>query len=81
MLISRCRNLVLASSHIPKLVDSDHNEAIMRETSFSEVEGSVTYMPRNKALGLNGFTMDVFKAWWSFIGREVIEVVEESHRK
>jgi len=42
----------------------------MREISFNEMEEVVKEMPNNKALGLDGFIIDFFKAHGPFIGKK-----------
>lgn len=37
-------------------------------------------MKKNKAPGLGGFTTEFFQATWSFMGIDILEVVEESRR-
>lgn len=71
-------NLVL--HHIPWIVSKDHNFSLMRPISFQEVEMVFMHIPRNKALGHDGFTFDFSKACWGFRGMNIHEVVEEFNR-
>ena len=46
---------------IPKLVTRDQNLALLREITLAEVEDIVKEMPRNKAPGPDGFTIEFIK--------------------
>jgi len=44
------------------------------------VEEIVQGMKKNKALGLDGFTAEFYQATWHFMGRDILEVMEESRQ-
>lgn len=68
------------SQHIPQKVTQEHNLALMRAITLEEVEKIVKGMKKNKAPGLDGFTAEFFQATWSFMGKDILEVVEESRQ-
>lgn len=53
---------------------------LMRPTSFQEVEMVVMSMKKNKAPSADGYTLKLFQTCWSFLGKEIHELVEESHQ-
>jgi hypothetical protein len=65
---------------IPKILNEDHNEALMRQITMEGVEQAIWEMPKVKSPGPNGFTMDLYQACWPVIKNEVLEVVEDSHK-
>lgn len=69
------------SKEIPKLVTRDQNIALMQATSMEEVEEIVKGMKRNKAPRPDGFTVEFYQASWKFIGKEILDIVEEARRK
>jgi hypothetical protein len=64
--------------HIPKLINSEQNTALIRPITQSEVDSAVKDMPSGKAAGPNGFTMDFFHYCWDMIKEDVWLAVEES---
>lgn len=52
----------------------------MWAVTLIEVEEVVKGMAKNKALGLDGFTMEFYQAAWKFIGKDILELIEEPHR-
>lgn len=52
----------------------------MWDINKEKVENVVKSMPTNKALGPNGFTIEFFQVRWSFLGKEIHALVEESER-
>jgi len=69
-------NVVL--QHIPRLASNDQNTVLMRPISFQEVEIVVMNMPKNNALGLDGYTSYLFQTCWIFLGKEIQKLIEES---
>eukprot|EP00253_Pinus_taeda_P036043 PITA_36043 len=65
---------------IPKVVTNDQNLTLLKEISMEEVEEAVKSMPNDKAPGLDGFTINFYKACWPTIKSEIWEVVEDSRR-
>jgi len=65
---------------IPSKVSREHNLALLREITLEEVEEVVKNLPKNKALGPDGFTAEFYQATWDFMGKEIGEMVEESRR-
>ena len=65
------------TKHIPKILTEDHNKILLRKFSLQEVEDVVMGIPNGKELGLDGFTIDFYKAWWPIINLEVHALVEE----
>eukprot|EP00253_Pinus_taeda_P008881 PITA_08881 len=66
------------SREIPNVVTRDQNLALMRKITMEEVEDIVRNIKRNKAPGLDGYTIEFFQAEWKFLAAEVLEVVEEA---
>ena len=50
----------------------------MGPTSPEEVERAFMEMKKGKSPGLDGFTTNFFQKCWKVIGKDVLEVVEES---
>eukprot|EP00253_Pinus_taeda_P026517 PITA_26517 len=65
-------------SAIPCLVSEDQNKALMRAATLEEIEETVKAMKKGTAPGPDGFTVDFFQAGWHFLGKEILEMVEES---
>eukprot|EP00253_Pinus_taeda_P026164 PITA_26164 len=65
-------------SAIPRLVTEDQNKALMRAVTLEEIEETVKAMKKGTAPGPDGFTVDFFQAGWHFLGKEILELVEES---
>eukprot|EP00253_Pinus_taeda_P013830 PITA_13830 len=65
-------------SAILRLVTEDQNKALMRAVTLEEIEETVKAMKKGTALGPDGFTVDFFQAGWHFLGKEILELVEES---
>eukprot|EP00253_Pinus_taeda_P015299 PITA_15299 len=63
---------------IPRMVIEDQNKALMRTDSLDEVEEVVMRMKKGTAPGPDGFTMDFYQAGWHFLGKEILDLVEES---
>jgi len=52
--------------------------ALLRVITKEEVEEVVNKMAKNKALGPNGFTIEFYQVAWSFMGNDLVDLVEES---
>jgi len=48
---------------------------------MEDLKEVVMNMSRNKATGTDGYTVEFFQASWHFMGKEILEVVEESRMK
>jgi exonuclease III len=64
--------------HIPRIINTDHNSALLRPITQTEVDHAVENMPPGKAPGPDGFTTDFFHHCWDMVKEEVWQVVEES---
>jgi len=63
---------------IPRIVTEDQNRALMRVASLGEVEEVVMSMKKGTAPGPDGFTVDFYQVGWHFMGKEILELIEES---
>ena len=50
------------TKNIPKILTEDHNKMLIRKVSLQEVEDMIMGMHNGKSPGLNGFTIDFYKA-------------------
>lgn len=66
---------------IPRLITNEQNKALMRAATMEEVEEIVMNMSKNKAPGTDGYTVEFYQAGWHFLGKEVLDAVEESRMK
>ena len=48
---------------------------------MEELQEVVMNMSRNKAPGPDGYTVEFYQASWHFMGKEILEAVEESRMK
>lgn len=69
------------SKEIPRMVTEEQNKALMRTISMEELTEVVMNMSRNKAPGPDGFTVEFYQACWYFMGKYILEAVEESRMK
>jgi hypothetical protein len=58
------------TQHIPKILNEDHNEALMRQITMEEVEQAIWEIPKGKSPGPDGFTVDFYQACWPVIKNE-----------
>jgi len=63
---------------IPKKVSRDQNLALLRVIAKEELEETINKMSKNKALGPDGFTIEFYQVTWSFVGKDLLDLVEES---
>jgi len=64
--------------HIPKLVTREDNFNLNRPVTEEEVSKVLKDMQNCKALGLDGFNVDFFKACWHNVKHDILNVVENS---
>eukprot|EP00253_Pinus_taeda_P023568 PITA_23568 len=64
--------------NIPKLVSREDNCNLNRPVTEEEVSEVLKQMKNGKALGLDGFNVDFFKACWNIVKEDIIRVVEDS---
>eukprot|EP00253_Pinus_taeda_P024757 PITA_24757 len=76
--VDRAEAIKKICSAIPRLVTEDQNNALMRAANLEEVEEIVKSMKKGTAPGPDGFTIEFFQACWHFLGREILELIEES---
>eukprot|EP00253_Pinus_taeda_P033811 PITA_33811 len=76
--VDRMRAIQEICSAIPSLVTEDQNKALMRAVTLEELEEVVKSMKKGIAPGPDGFTVDFFQAGWHFLGKEILDLVEES---
>eukprot|EP00253_Pinus_taeda_P029331 PITA_29331 len=76
--VDRTRAIQEICSAIPSLVTEDQNKALMRAVTLEELEEVVKAMKKGTAPGTDGFTVDFYQAGWHFLGREILDLVEES---
>ena len=75
---NRMEAITRVKQFIPNVVNRDHDLALLREIIIQEVEEVVKILAKNKALRPDGFTAELFQASWSFIGKDILDLVEES---
>jgi len=63
---------------IPRLVSSEDNFNLNKPVTKEEVSGVLKEMQNGKALGPDGFNVDFFKACWSIVKKDILNVVEDS---
>eukprot|EP00253_Pinus_taeda_P019798 PITA_19798 len=62
---------------IPRMVTKDQNRALMRAASLEEVEEVVMSMKKGTTPSPDDFTVDFYQAGWNFMGKEILELIEE----
>eukprot|EP00253_Pinus_taeda_P003413 PITA_03413 len=76
--INREEEIDKVCQHIPKKVTREQNLALLRVITKEEVEEVVNKMAKNNAPGPDGFTVEFYQAAWSFMGNDLLDLVEES---
>eukprot|EP00253_Pinus_taeda_P035588 PITA_35588 len=76
--INRNEAIEKITSHIPRLINEDHNTLLLKPISLQEVEEAVNLLKARKAPGPDGFTANFFQHFWETIKWEVWQVAEES---
>jgi len=66
---------IMFLNNIPALVTQDKNNRLI---SYEEVYFTIKALPTNKALGPDGFIVELFQTCWPIICEEVWKVVEDS---
>ena len=68
------------TKHIPKLVTREDNYNLNRLVNEEEVSEVIKDMQHGKAPGPDGFNADFFKACWSIVKQDTLNVVEDSRK-
>lgn len=76
--VNRSEDIDKICHHIPKKVSRDQNLALLRVITKDELEETINKMAKNKAPGPDGFTIEFYQANWSFMGNDLLDLVEES---
>eukprot|EP00253_Pinus_taeda_P004365 PITA_04365 len=76
--VDRMRAIQEICSVIPSLVTEDQNKALMQAVTLEELEEVVKAMKKGTAPGPDGFTVDFYQAGWHFLGKEILDLVEQS---
>lgn len=76
--INRKEEIDKVCQHIPKKATQEQNLALLRLIRKEEVEEVVNIMAKNKAPGLDVFTIEFYQEAWSFMGNDLLDLVEES---
>eukprot|EP00253_Pinus_taeda_P021907 PITA_21907 len=63
---------------IPRLVSSEDNFNLNKPVTKDEVSKVLKEMQNSKVLGPDGFNVDFFKACWSIVKQDILNVVEDS---
>jgi hypothetical protein len=66
--------------HILRLVTEEQNNNLKKPIAEEEIDQVLQEMPNGKAPGLDGFTVEFFKACWEIVKHDVYRVVEDSRR-
>jgi hypothetical protein len=66
--------------NIPCLVIDEQNHNLIKPIAEEEIDQALQEMPNGKSPGLDGFTMEFFKACWEVFKHDVYRVVEDSIR-
>eukprot|EP00253_Pinus_taeda_P017843 PITA_17843 len=77
-LVDRLRAIRKITSNIPKLINEQHNDILMKPIQAREFDEAMTQLKEGKAPGPDGFTTTFFHTFWDMIREEVWLVVEES---
>lgn len=76
----RSRSIDHFTQYILQLVTREDNHNLNRPISEEEVSEVINEMKNGKALGLDGFNIEFFKACWETVKHDIVEVVEDSRR-
>lgn len=77
-LLDRSHYINEFTKHIPKLETRDDNQNLNKPVNEEEVNVVIKEMQNGKALGLDGFNVEFFKACWGIVKQDILEVVENS---
>lgn len=73
--------IIRTTQAFPRFVEEDDAELLFKAVDKEEVEWIIKAMPRDKSLGPDGWTIELFIHFFDIIGDELTEVVEESRKK
>lgn len=76
----RKQSIVDLTRHIPRLVSREDYFNLNRPVTEEEVSEVRKEMQNGKALGSDCFNVDFFKAYWSIVKHDILNVVEDSGR-
>eukprot|EP00253_Pinus_taeda_P018177 PITA_18177 len=65
----------------PRYVEEEEAKSLMNEVTKEEVECVIKSMAKDKSLGSDGWTIELFQHFFDQIGTELTEVVEESRKR
>ena len=61
---------------IPTAIFADKAAILENEVTAEEIRDTLFHMPANKALGLDGYSVEFFKVSWSIVGKEVVAAIK-----
>jgi hypothetical protein len=63
------------TQHIPCLVTEEQNIFLNKPIAIEEVDQALQEVPSGKAPGTDGFTVELFKAYWEIVKHDIYKVV------
>ncbi|GKA09496.1 RNA-directed DNA polymerase, eukaryota [Tanacetum coccineum] len=68
---------VLFDDQFPSRLNIDHSCYLERDVTIEEIKKAVWDCGFDKSHGLDGFTFEFFKKYWSIVGNDVVNAVKE----
>jgi hypothetical protein len=65
---------------VPRYFSDEESDDVGKHISLQEVKNTVGMMPRDKSLGPDGWTHELFQHFFDIMGNDLLFVVEESRQ-
>jgi len=63
---------------LSEVLDNEKKEELEKPQNFQEVESALNSLKKGTAPGNDGLPVEIYRAFWPMVGRELVEVYQES---
>lgn len=70
--------IINVANHFPRFVNEEDTDELLEPVTSGELESTLKWFKKDKSLGLDGWTIEFYLAFYDLLGKYLLKVVEES---
>eukprot|EP00253_Pinus_taeda_P034161 PITA_34161 len=65
----------------PRYIDQEDSEELLKEVTMAELEATLKWFKKDKSPGPDGWTIELYLAFFDLLGNDLLKIVEDSRRR